>query len=155
MHAAAAGRLPALRAGHGCPAERSARKGRQLRIIRRRLGQQGADPSEDRRSKREPSVQEAQEYMAVPTREREENYYGAFGSYIITPDIFRRLDEAVRQNLVNRKGEVELTDALAWAASGDGLMGFVPDGESFDLGNAEAYRYTVEKFGETEQRLRH
>ena len=86
--------------------------------------------------------------MAVPTREREENYYGAFGSYIITPDIFRRLDEAVRQNLVNRKGEVELTDALAWAASQAGLMGFVPDGESFDLGNAEAYRNTVANFGE-------
>ena len=95
-----------------------------------------------------PTVQEAQEYMAVPTREREENYYGAFGSYIITPDIFRRLDEAVRQNLVNRKGEVELTDALAWAAAQAGLMGFVPDGESFDLGNAEAYRNTVANFGE-------
>ena len=57
-------------------------------------------------------------------------------------------DEAVRQNLVNRKGAVELTDALAWAASQAGLMGFVPDGESFDLGNAEAYRNAVANFGE-------
>jgi UTP-glucose-1-phosphate uridylyltransferase len=95
-----------------------------------------------------PTVQEAQEYMAVPSREKDENYYGAFGSYIITPEIFQRLDEAVKQNLVNSKGEVELTDALAWAASRDGLMGFVPDGESFDLGNADAYRNTVANFGE-------
>ena len=38
--------------------------------------------------------------------------------------------------------------ALAWAASQAGLMGFVPDGESFDLGNAEAYRNAVANFGE-------
>ncbi len=97
--------------------------------------------------KEKPNEQEAREYLAVSTKEREENYYGAFGSYVITEEVFRRLETAVSQNLVNSKGEIELTDALAWIAEEYGLMGFVPDGESYDLGNAQAYRRTVGAFG--------
>ena len=97
--------------------------------------------------KEKPSVQETQEYMSVPPFEKEENYYGAFGSNIITPEVYEWLDKAVKNNIVNAKGEVELTDALAYVSEHDRLMGFVPDGESFDLGNPEAYRYAVTNFG--------
>ncbi len=31
-----------------------------------------------------------------------------------------------------------------------GMMAFVPDGESFDIGNAAAYRSTFERFGKKE-----
>lgn len=89
----------------------------------------------------------AKEFLSMPTRKNPENYYAAFGAYIITKDIFNRLDEAVKHNIVGKKGEIELTDALAYVCEKKGLMAYVPDGESFDLGNAEAYRYTVSHFG--------
>jgi UTP-glucose-1-phosphate uridylyltransferase/mevalonate kinase len=97
--------------------------------------------------KEKPSVQEAQEYMSVPNDEREDNYYGAFGSYIITSDIYERLDDAIKKNMVNNKGEIELTDAFGYLCDHDGLLGFVPNGLSFDLGNPDAYRYAVANFG--------
>lgn len=34
--------------------------------------------------KEKPSIQDAQEFMSVPTAEKDENYYGAFGSYIVS-----------------------------------------------------------------------
>lgn len=89
----------------------------------------------------------AKEFLSVSNRKKAENYYAAFGSYIITNDVFERLDEAIKNNITGAKGEIELTDALAYVCEKKGLMAFVPDGESYDLGNAEAYRYTVSHFG--------
>lgn len=94
-----------------------------------------------------PDCMHAREFLSVSTRQNPENYYAAFGAYVITKDIFDRLDDAVKNDIVGAKGEVELTDALAYVCAKKGLMAFVPDGESFDLGNAEAYRYTVSHFG--------
>lgn len=90
----------------------------------------------------------AKEFLSVASRRNPENYYGAFGAYIITKDVFERLEEAINNNIVGKSGEVELTDALAYVCKKKGLMAFVPDGKSFDLGNAEAYRNTVANFGQ-------
>lgn len=89
----------------------------------------------------------AKEFLSVASRRNPENYYGAFGAYIITKDVFDRLEDAINNNIVGKSGEVELTDALAYVCEKKGLMAFVPDGKSFDLGNAEAYRNTVANFG--------
>lgn len=94
-----------------------------------------------------PDCVQAKDFLSVSSRERAENYFAAFGAYVITKDVFDRLDYAVRNNIVNEKGEIELTDALAYVCDKKGLMAFVPDGESYDLGNAEAYRNTVSEFG--------
>lgn len=89
----------------------------------------------------------AKDYLNVPSRKCAENYYAAFGAYVITAAIFDRLGDAIRNNIVNAKGEVELTDALAYVCEKQGMLAFVPDGKSYDLGNAESYRTTVSEFG--------
>lgn len=92
----------------------------------------------------------AKDYLAVSNRKSAENYYAAFGSYVITKDIFERLDFAIANNIVNAKGEVELTDALAYVCNNSGMAACVIDGRSFDLGNPIAYRSAVAEFGKAD-----
>lgn len=94
-----------------------------------------------------PSCEKAKDFLSVASRKCPENYFAAFGAYIITKDVFERLEYAIRNGIVNAKDEVELTDALAYVCEQYGMMAFVPDGKSYDLGNAEAYRMTVSEFG--------
>ncbi len=44
-------------------------------------------------------------------------------------------------------GETGLTEALEHVMKADVMYAFVPDGESFDIGNAKAYRDTFTRFG--------
>lgn len=99
------------------------------------------------RIEEKPNKIRAKEYLAVSNRKNPENYYAAFGSYIITDEIFNRLDTAIKENIVNAKGEVELTDALDYVRENAGMMAYVVNGTSYDLGNPEAYRRTVSEFG--------
>ena len=99
------------------------------------------------RIEEKPTSAIAKDYLAVSSRASAETYYAAFGAYVITKDVFDRLDYAVHHDVVNEKGEVELTDALAYVCEHDGMMACVIDGNSYDLGNAEAYRRTVSEFG--------
>lgn len=94
-----------------------------------------------------PSCEEARDYLAVSNKKRAENYYAAFGAYVITKDVYERLDYVITQGITNEKGEIELTDALEYVRREKGMMAFVPDGESYDIGNAVAYRRTVAEFG--------
>ncbi|MDO4965133.1 MAG: sugar phosphate nucleotidyltransferase [Lachnospiraceae bacterium] len=94
-----------------------------------------------------PNKIQAKEQLCVSSRKSPENYYAAFGSYVLRPDVFDRLDTAIRENIVNAKGEIELTDALAYVCDNFGAYGAVINGASFDLGNPDAYRRTVESFG--------
>lgn len=94
-----------------------------------------------------PSFEEARDYLAVPNKKRVENYYAAFGAYVVTRDIYERLDYMITHDITNEKGEIELTDALEYVCKEKGMMAFVPDGESYDIGNADAYRRTVAEFG--------
>lgn len=94
-----------------------------------------------------PSCEEARDYLSVADRKWAENYYAAFGAYVITRDVYDRLDYAISQGITNEKGEIELTNALEYVRKEKGMMAFVPDGESYDIGNAAAYRRTVAEFG--------
>lgn len=94
-----------------------------------------------------PSCEKALGYLSVSTRKSAENYYAAFGAYVLTKDVYDRLAEAISSDIVNSKGEVELTDALEYVRATKGMMAFVPDGESYDIGNAQAYRKTMAEFG--------
>ena len=93
-----------------------------------------------------PDVDKARDFLNVPKRGKAENFYAAFGAYIITKDVFDRLQYAIDNNICNTKGEIELTDALAYVNDTDQAYAFVPDGESYDIGNAVAYRNTVMNF---------
>ncbi len=94
-----------------------------------------------------PNMIQAKENLAVSSRKSPENYFAAFGSYILTPEVFARLDEAIKQDITNKKGEIELTDAIAYVCDKYGAVGAVIDGKSFDLGNPAAYRDAVTNFG--------
>lgn len=94
-----------------------------------------------------PDCQTAEEQLKMITHNHEEVYYAAFGAYIINSEIYDRLKYAIDNNIANAKGEIELTDALEFVRNKSGMLAFVPDGESFDLGNADAYRKTVAEFG--------
>ncbi len=96
-----------------------------------------------------PKCEYAKDFLAVANRKAPENYYAAFGAYILTHEVFERLGEMVEQN-VRSGGEIQLTDALIYVREKYGMLGFVPDGESFDIGNAKAYRDTVSRFGKAE-----
>lgn len=93
-----------------------------------------------------PQCEYARDFLSVADRAAPENYYAAFGAYILTQEVFERLEEMVSGHAPG-DGEIQLTDALAYVRENSGMMGFVPDGESFDIGNAEAYRDTVSRFG--------
>lgn len=93
-----------------------------------------------------PRCEYAKDFLSVADRSAPDNYYAAFGAYILTHEVFERLAEMVSGH-ASGDGEIQLTDALADVRKKHGMMGFVPDGESFDIGNAEAYRDTVSRFG--------
>lgn len=94
-----------------------------------------------------PSCEVARDYLSMADRNRADNYYAAFGAYVITWDVYDRLDYAISQGITSEKGEIELTNALEYVRREKGMMAFVPDGESYDIGNAAAYRRTVAEFG--------
>lgn len=99
------------------------------------------------RIEEKPSSTLAKEYLNVPSRKSPENYFGAFGAYVITEEIFERLHQAIDQNITNAKGEIELTDALSFVSENSGMYAYVVDGTSYDLGNPESYRNAVSSFG--------
>lgn len=98
-----------------------------------------------------PTPDFAREYLRMWARNGEEQYFGAFGAYVLTDEVFKRLNYAVEHNIVNSKNEVELTDALSYVNEESAVFAFVPEGKSYDLGNAEAYRKTVAEFGKKKQ----
>lgn len=99
------------------------------------------------RIEEKPSVEVARDYLGVKDKAGEISYYAVFGAYVINKEVFSRLDIMINENIVNAKGEIELTEALKYVSDTSGMMGYVVDGESFDLGNAKAYRDTVTRFG--------
>ncbi len=94
-----------------------------------------------------PNAVYAREYLNVRMTKSAENCFGAFGAYILTPEVFAGLKQAVEENDERGTNEVELTDVLYRVSQADALYGFLVDGRSFDLGNARAYRNTVARFG--------
>lgn len=98
------------------------------------------------RIKEKPSPVYAEDYLGMQDSEGNNTFFGAFGAYILTKEIFSELGTmcSVQEG---QKGEVQLTEALERVMKQSGFMGFVPDGESFDIGNARAYRDTFIHFG--------
>lgn len=94
-----------------------------------------------------PTPEYAKQNLCTKKADDSENYYGAFGCYIITKDVFDRLGYAIENNIVNSKKEIELTEALEFVQKNKGMLGFVPKGKSYDLGNSKAYRNAISNFG--------
>lgn len=89
-----------------------------------------------------PSAALAQEQYATRTRSGPA-IFGVFGQYVLTKEVFSRLEHAVTHRLVSARGEIELTDALAALAQEGILRGARIQGTSLDIGNPAAYRKTL------------
>jgi len=68
-----------------------------------------------------------------------------FGQYILSPKIFEYLEENIRLN-IREMGEFQLTSCLDRLRREDGFVGYIVDGQRFDIGTPEAYCNTVSDF---------
>lgn len=92
-----------------------------------------------------PTVEYASEFMSVATKNSKENYYAVFGQYILTKEVFDELEINIKENKLER-GEFQLTSALDQVREKTGLIGFVVDGTSYDIGLPDQYIKTIESF---------
>lgn len=72
-------------------------------------------------------------------------YLTIFGHYVLEPDIFRILDEAIAHN-IREHGVFQLTTALDRFRQEHGFLGYVTRGRRFDIGAPEAYLEAVREF---------
>ena len=93
-----------------------------------------------------PTAAYAEEHLGVGSPKGDRSYYCAFGTYILTPDVFSQLKENIANDVVNAKGEVELTTALEQVRLKDGLLGIKLDGKMFDIGVPSELRKTIYRF---------
>lgn len=96
--------------------------------------------------KEKPSVEYAEDYLNVKTKASQENYYAVFGQYVLTRKVFDALRVSIEDN-VTEFGEIQLTSALEMVRSQSGMMGYVVDGKSFDVGIPEKYSETMMMYG--------
>ena len=87
-----------------------------------------------------PGAAKARRSMSVRRRDGSRSCYALFGQYILTPALYAELEKSITSK---RRGEVDLSGALDALARRGELLGFVTDGESFDLGTPELYRQSV------------
>lgn len=93
-----------------------------------------------------PGIDYARDYLSVHCSDGDK-VFSAFGCYVLTQKVFERLKFMIDNSILNAKGEVEFTDALAHVAETDDVFALRINGSSYDLGNADAYRKAVSEFG--------
>ncbi len=95
-----------------------------------------------------PKASYAEEFLGVRNQNGEKEYCSVFGQYILTPEVFRQLEEDIRK--ADEEGdyirEIELTSALDAVRQRDGMIGIRLKGERFDMGNPGALVDTIAKF---------
>ena len=89
-----------------------------------------------------PTVEYAEDYLKVANKKNPENYYAVFGQYILTKEVFSQLEKNIKENKLER-GEIQLTTALAQVREATGMLGFLVDGKSYDIGLPEKYIETI------------
>ena len=91
-----------------------------------------------------PTLDYARQNLRVPGLPEDE-YLTVFGQYVIKPQIFDYLAEAI-QNNVRERGEFQLTSALDRLRQEDGFLGMMVDGRRYDIGLPEYYLETLQTF---------
>ena len=91
-----------------------------------------------------PTDDYAREYLGVKSPRGDQKYYATFGQYVLTPEVFRELDQEIQHSdNHDQQFEFNLTGALDRVSRKQGLFAFVPDGESFDIGLPDSYRNSM------------
>lgn len=92
-----------------------------------------------------PTVEFAEDYLSVKTKDNSDNYYAVFGQYVLTKDVFNELKKNIDNNYLER-GEFQLTSALDQTREKIGLIGLVVNGVSYDIGLPDHYINTVTNY---------
>ncbi len=77
----------------------------------------------------------------------EDEYLTVFGQYVIKPQVFDYLEEHI-QNNVRERGEFQLTSCLDRLRREDGFLGYMVDGQRFDIGLPDRYVETLVAYRE-------
>lgn len=96
-----------------------------------------------------PSPEYAEEYLGMEDKEKKKRYYCVFGQYILTPDVFKVLENAVKS--YDGIGEIDLTSTLDKVREIDGMCAYLIDGHRYDIGVPEEYKKTVNAFGNKDE----
>ena len=88
-----------------------------------------------------PDIDYAREHLHVEGLEANQ-FLTLFGQYVITPNIFRYLEEHITHN-VRERGEFQLTSCLDKLRQEEGFSGYLVKGKCFDIGVPEAYRKSM------------
>ena len=99
--------------------------------------------------KEKPTDDYAEQYLGVRNARKEKEYYATFGQYVLTASVFEELDAEIRGNQSAEEGGCEfgLTQALQKVIQKEGMYGFAPRGQCFDIGLPEEYRRTMLEYG--------
>ncbi len=91
-----------------------------------------------------PSLDYAQERLRVDGLEEDE-FLTLFGLYVIGPSVFEVLKDHIGQNL-RVGGEFQLTSALDVLRGEEGFLGYVIEGDRFDIGLPLSYLETIRDY---------
>ncbi|OGG05410.1 MAG: GHMP kinase [Candidatus Glassbacteria bacterium RIFCSPLOWO2_12_FULL_58_11] len=91
-----------------------------------------------------PSLDYARDKLRVDGLAGDE-YLTIFGLYVLSPSVFEVLKEHISQNL-RRKGEFDLTLALDVLRAEEGFLGYLIEGDRFDIGLPLSYLETLKNF---------
>ncbi|PLZ98431.1 UTP--glucose-1-phosphate uridylyltransferase [Fischerella thermalis CCMEE 5268] len=91
-----------------------------------------------------PTVEYARQHLRVEGI-AENEFLSIFGLYALTPRIFDFLEENINHNFRER-GEFQLTTCLEKVRQVEGMVGYIVQGQSFDIGMPDAYLQTLIDF---------
>ena len=92
-----------------------------------------------------PTDDYAEEYLSVKGKKGSRKYYATFGQYVLTKEVFDELNDEITSG-PSEGTEYGLTAALDKVREKHGMVAYVPEGESFDIGLPESYFYTFSNF---------
>ena len=94
--------------------------------------------------KEKPDEEYARKHLRVDGMD-DDTFLSVFGMYVLKPDVFEHLEEHINHN-IREGGEFQLTSCLDQLRQEDGFLGYVVDGQRYDIGLPESYRRTIIDF---------
>lgn len=91
-----------------------------------------------------PTIDYARSHLHPPDLKPDE-FLAIFGMYILKPQIFDYLEDEIK-NDKRLKGEFQLTTALDQLQKAQGMLGYLVQGQYFDIGMPAFYRQTMIDF---------
>ncbi|MBN1960586.1 MAG: GHMP kinase [Deltaproteobacteria bacterium] len=90
-----------------------------------------------------PNIEYATQYLRMAGLP-EDQYCTIFGQYVLSAQIFNYLEEHIANN-IREKGEFQLTSCLDRLRREDGVIGYMVQGQRFDIGVPQAYLQSLQK----------